>query len=430
MSEADGPCEHRWVTTRLWVMFFLQWATQGVYGTLLGRCLLAPVEVGGLGFTPNEVGLLFGLPGTLAALVSPLIGGQLSDRYFPTQRFLGTLQLVLGALLWVLPSQKRFAVWLALLVVISLAYGPTVSLANALAFAHLRDPKKQFAWARLGGTIGWIVANWGFPMLWLQTDLHLRWLPPFIVGTEVPNVTARLLDAVRVGACLSVLFGLYTFTLPHTPPKRQGVDPLAFRKAFKLFRHRSFLVLAIAGPVIGAIHGIYFWYTSQFLSTLGLRDSDIQPAMSTGQIAEILFMVVLPWLLRRLGFRWVIALGVFAYALRFAIFGTTWLPVGVIIASQGLHGVCFACFYTATFIYIDRLADADIRASAQSLISIVFGLAPLLGGTLSAQLAKGFTRAGVLQFSPFWYSLAAIGLLATLFVATFFREDTPSGDKA
>jgi MFS family permease len=414
-------------------MFFLQWATWGVYSTLLGRCFGAPVEKGGLGFTEGQIGLLFGLPGTLAALVSPLIGGQLSDRYFPTQRFLGALQLILGVLLWVLPAQRKFVVWLALSVTISLLSGPTVSLANALAFAHLRDPKKQFPWARMGGTIGWIAANWGFPMLWLQTGLHLQWLPPFIVGTEVRDVTARLLDAVRAGACLSIVFGLYSLTLPHTPPKRQGVDPLAFRKAFKLFRRPSFVVLAAVGPIVGAIHGIYFLQTSKFLPTLGVRDADIQPAMGTGQIAEILFMVVLPWLLRRLGFRWVISIGIFAYALRFAVFGTTRLPLGVIIASQGLHGVCFACFYTATFIYIDRLAASDIRASAQSLIGIVFGLGPLLGGTLSAWLANACTRAGVLQFSPFWYTLAAIGLFATIFFATFFREEAEhkadSGDK-
>jgi MFS family permease len=262
-------------------------------------------------------------------------------------------------------------------------------------------------------------------MLWLQTDLHLQWLPPFIVGTEVADVTHRLLDSVRAGACLSIVFGLYSLmSLPHTPPKRQGVDPWAFRKAFRLFRHRSFLVLAIAGPVIGAIHGIYFWYTPSFLPTLGLRDCDIQPAMSTAQFAEIVAMLVLPWLLKHLGFRWVIAIGVFAYAVRFAVFGATWLPVGVIIASQGLHGVCFACFYTAMFIYIDRLADADIRASAQSLIAIVFGFAPILGGSLSALLARAYTAPGGLWFSPFWYSIAAIGFCATLFLAAFFRDES------
>ena len=425
VSVADAPCrDERLITPRLWVMFFLQWATWGVYSTLLGRCFTAPVAEGGLGFTDGQIGLLFGLPSTLAALVSPLIGGQLSDRCFSAQRFLGALQIMLGVLLWVLPSQTKFAAWLALSVAIGLLSGPTISLANALAFAHLRDPKAQFPWARLGGTIGWIVANWGFPMLWLQTGLHLRWLPPFIVGTEVPDVTRRLLDALRAGACLSVIFGLYSLTLPHTPPKRQGVDPLAFRKAFKLFRYRSFIVLAIAGPVIGAIHGIYFWQTPRFLSTLGLRDADIQPAMSTAQFAEIFAMVGLPWLLKRLGFRWVISIGVFAYAVRFAVFGATWLPVGVIIASQALHGVCFACFYTATFIYIDHLADKDIRASAQGLIGIVFGLGPILGGTLSTLLANAYTVPGGLWFSPFWYSISAIGFAATLFLATFLRDES------
>ena len=302
---------------------------------------------------------------------------------------------------------------------------PAVALANALAFAHLPDPQAQFPRARLWGTIGWIVAGWGFAMVWLQTGLTPQWLPPFFKGTEAPDVTLRLFDAIRAGACLSVVFGLYSFTLPHTPPQRKGVDPLAFRKAFRLFRFRSFGVLMLTGLVVAAVHGIYFMQTSKFLPTLGLRQADILPAMSTAQFAEIFTMLLLGWLLKRLGFRWVLTIGVAAYALRYAIFGTTWLPLGVIVASQALHGVCFACFYTAAWIYIDRLAEKDIRASAQSLIGLVLGIGPILGGIISAKLAGLCTPAGgTLNFSPFWYGVAAISLAATLFLALCFRDES------
>lgn len=412
--------------TRLSVMFFLQWATAGVYAPILGRCFGAPVAEGGLGFSEWQIGLLFGLPGTLGAVLAPFIGGQLSDRYFSIERFLGVVQILIGAMLWVLPTQTRFASWLALMLVMSLISAPAVALANALAFAHLRDPKSQFPMARVWGTIGWIIAGWGFSMVWLQTGLKAQWLPPFLKGAEAPDVTRRLFDALRAGACLSVVFGLYSLTLPHTPPQRKGVDPLAFRKAFRLFRFRSFAVLMAAGLVVAAVHGIYFMQTSKFLPTIGLRQADILPAMSAGQFAEILTMVFLGWFLKHLGFRWVLTIGVAAYALRFAVFGTTWLPLGVIVASQALHGVCFACFYTAAFIYVDHLAEKDIRASAQSLMGLVLGIGPILGGVLSAKLAGLCTPlGGKLNFSPYWYGIAAISLAATLFLAVFFRNESP-----
>jgi len=425
VSSADVPCHHKAVPARLSAMFFLQWATWGVYAPLMGRCYGASLAEGGLGFSEWQIGLCFGLPGTLGALLAPFVGGQLSDRYFPAERLLGVFQIAIGGILWTLPTQKLFSSWLVLTLMISLMSAPTVSLANALAFAHLRDPKAQYARARLWGTIGWIAAGWGFAMIWLQTGIRPQWLPPFFKGAEAPDVTQRLFDAIRAGAVLSVVFGLYSLTLPHTPPRRAGVDPLAFRKAFRLFRFRSFAVLMATGFVLAAVHNIYFMQTSKFLPTLGLRQADILPAMSTGQFAEILVMAVLGWMLKRLGFRWVLAIGAFAYALRFAIFGATWLPLGVIVASQSLHGVCFGCFIAAAFIYIDHLADKDIRTSAQSLIGLVLGLGPILGGVLSAKLAGLCTpKGGALDFSPYWYTLAAISLVATVFFVVFFCDES------
>ncbi len=423
---ADGSRqEPKLLSLRLSIMCFLQWATWGVWIPILGRILRASEAEGGLGFSEWQFGLLMGVPATLGAIAAPFLAGQLADRYLSTERLLGVCELITAVLLWVMATQTSFSAWMVLLLLGSIVRAPTLALANALAFTHLRDAKTRFPRVRAWGTIGWIVGGWGFAMVWLQSDLHLRWLPPFVVGLEAPDVTARLLDAIKAGAILSLLYGLYCFTLPHTPPKQQGgVDPLAFRKAFKLFRHRSFAVLMITWLFIGTIHNIYFMHTSRFLPTLGLRQADILPAMSTGQLAEIVVMVFLGFFLKRLGFRRVLLLGAFAYVLRFAFFGTTSLPLGAIVASQVLHGVCFACFYATGFMYVDQLADEDIRASAQTLIGLALGLAPVLAGLLSTQLAALFTVDGVLNYSPFWYTLSAIGLVATLFLAAFFRDET------
>jgi len=420
-----GEREPRLLSLRLSIMFFLQWATWGIWIPVLARCLKASVEQGGLGFSELQLGLIMGVPATVGALAAPFIAGQLADRYFSTERLVAVLEITTGVLLWTLTTQKSFGVWMTLMIVSSVVRVPTVALGNSLAFAHLSDAKARFPRVRAWGTIGWIVAGWGFAMVWLQSGLHFQWLPPFLVGDEMPNVTARLLDAMRAGAILSVIYGLYCLTLPHTPPKREGVDPLAFRKAFKLFRFRSFVVLMAAGLIIASIQSIYFIQTANFLPSLGLPEADLLPAMSTAQFAEIVFMVFLGFLLKRLGFRWVLAMGAFAYVLRFAVFGTTTLPLGVIVASQGLHGVCFACFYAGAFLYVEHLAEKDVRASAQTLIGIVLGIGPVLGGLLSARLAAQFTGAdGAIDYSPFWYTVSAIGVVATVLLAGFFRDET------
>jgi nucleoside transporter len=407
-------------------MFFLQFAAMGMWVPVLGRCLSAAVEKGGLGFGELQLGLLMGVPATLAALLSPFVAGQLADRYIATERLMGLFAIVSGALLWLAAGQTQFEVWMALLIASAVLRVPVATLSNTLSFSHLTDSKARFPRIRSWGTIGWIAGSWGFAMVWLLSGVHFRWLPPFYEGTEVADVTARLLDAVRAGALLSIFAGLYYFTLPHTPPKREGVDPLAFRKAFGLFRCRSFTVLLVAGLFVSAIHTIYFIQTSKFLPTLGLQDADILPAMSTAQIAEILFMVFLGFFLKRLGFRRVLTIGVAAYAVRFGVFGLTdRVPLWVIISSQGLHGVCFACYYAAAFLYIDHLASVDIRASAQTLFGIVLGIGPVLGGLLSARLAGWCTGPdGVLQYAPFWNAVAAIGLVATVFLAVMFRDET------
>ena len=420
--------EPKLLSSRISGMFFLQWATWGIWLPVLGRIFDKQ-----LSFSELEIGLLMGVPATLGAVAAPFVAGQLADRCFSAERLMGALVLITGGLLWIMAAQTTFAAWLILLTIGSVVRAPTVPLANALAFAHLPDPKAQYPKTRVWGTIGWIVAGWGFSMVWLTVNLHFQWLPPFFAGDKVGGgkvaiLSARLVDSIRAGAVLSIIYGLYCFTLPHTPPKRKGVDPLAFRKAFKLFRFPSFAVLMAGGLFIACIHNIYFIQASKFLPELGLDDAYILPAMSTGQFAEIIVMVFLGAMLKSLGFRWVLLIGASAYVLRFAIFAATSLPLGVIVASQALHGVCFGCFIATAFIYVEHLAEEDIRASAQTLIGLVLGIAPVLGGLISAQLAALCAGPGVkltkATYSPFWLSVTAIGLLATVFLAIFFRDET------
>ncbi len=421
------PPVKRQTYLRLSVMMLLQYGVWGVWLPVLARYLQADQVEGGLGFSPGQVGWILGLASSIGAVTAPFVAGQLADRAFSTQRVLAVLLLAGGAIKIVTAYQTTFSAWLWLSVAYSVLYTPTLALSNSLAFAHLDDPDSQFPKVRVWGTIGWIAASWAFPLFWLLSDVRFSWLPPFYVGTEAADATARLVDSLIWSGVLAFGYALFCLFLPPTPPRRDAEEKLAFAKAFGLFRQRSFAVLVAASLPIAVIHQIYFMQTAPFMSeVLGLPDSRIGPAMSIGQFAEIAVMVATGWLLARLGFRGVIVIGAFAYCARYAIFGSDFLPVEVIVASQALHGLCYACFFAAAFIYVDRIAEPDVRHSAQTVFGIVIlGLGPVLAAPVLQVLSEAFTNdAGVLDYSALWYSLSVLALVTMLGFGALFRDQT------
>ncbi len=419
------------IHTRLSSMMFLQYVVWGIWLPILARYLQASTEEGGLGFTPGQVGWILGLAGSVGAISGPFIAGQIADRYFSAERFLAVL-LVLGGLLKIWTSfQTTFTAWLLLSVAYSVVYTPTLALTNSLAFSHLDRPSHQFPAVRVWGTIGWIAASWLFPLFWLLSDVRLSWLPPFYTGTELPDVTHRLVHSLVWSGVISLGYAVYALFLPHTPPKANAVERLAFTQAFALLKHRSFAVLVIASLPISVIHQIYFMQTAPFFSSLGVKDSLIGPAMTIGQFAEIAVMMATGWLLQRFGFRWVIVLGALAYFVRYAIFATDSLPTGVIIASQFLHGLCYACFFAAAYIYVDRVASPEARHSAQTVFGIIIlGVGPVLAAPFLSWLTAVFgDGSGFSDYSGLWYTLSAIGLATAVLVAVGFRDPPAAADQ-
>ena len=408
---------------RLGAMMFLQYALWGAWLPVTARYLSASVAEGGLGFTGSQIGMTLGLAGSIGAVMAPFIAGQIADRYFSTERILAFLVTAGGVVKWITSYQTEYSAWLVLSIIYSVLYMPTLALSNSITFSHIDDQENDFPKIRIWGTIGWIVASWVFPMIWLQTNLNFQWMPPFIVGAEVPNVTSRLADALKFSGLISITYGAFCFLLPHTPPKKDAIEKLAFKKAFKLFRFSSFTTLVIASLAVSVIHQIYFLQTGPFLSHIGILDSQIGPAMTIGQFAEILTMAYLGFFLKRLGFKKVITIGVAAYFMRYAVFGTESFPVWVMIISQAFHGFCYAFFFAAAYIYVDKLADEDVRHSAQTVFGIIIlGGGPVIGGWLSGYLQNMYTVENIFNYSKFWYTVSAIGLATTVFFYALFRE--------
>ncbi len=409
--------------SRLGTMMFLQYALWGAWLPVTARYLSAGVAEGGLGFSGSEIGMILGLAGSIGAVAAPFIAGQIADRYFSTERILAALVIIGGVVKWITAYQTDYSAWLVLSIIYSVVYMPTLALSNSITFAHMKDPDSDFPKIRVWGTIGWIAASWAFPMIWLQTDLNFQWMPPFIVGSEVANVTSRLADALIFSGVISVTYGLFCFMLPNTPPKKDAVEKLAFKKAFALFNQTSFTILVVASLTVSIIHQIYFLQTGPFLSSIGLKDSQIGPAMTVGQFAEIAAMAYLGFFLKRFGFRKVIFLGVLAYAARYAVFGTVTLPIWVMVVSQAFHGICYAFFFAGAYIYVDKIADEDVRHSAQTVFGmIILGGGPVIGGWLSGYLQETFTQGGLFDYSPFWYTLSTVGFVTALFFVVMFRE--------
>lgn len=415
--------------SRLGTMMFLQYALWGAWLPVTARYLSASISDGGLGFSGTQIGMILGLAGSIGAIASPFIAGQIADRYFSTERILAFLVTAGAIVKWVTASQTDYQSWLVLSIIYSVLYMPTLALSNSITFAHIDDQENNFPKIRVWGTIGWIVASWAFPMIWLQTDLQLQWMPPFIVGAEVPNVTSRLADALKFSSIISISYGAFCFLLPHTPPKRDAVEKLAFKKAFDLFQYSSFTILVVASLAVSIIHQIYFLQTGPFLSHIGIPDSQIGPAMTIGQFAEILAMAYLGFFLKRLGFKKVITIGIAAYFFRYAIFGTAMLPVWIIVVSQVFHGFCYAFFFATAYIYVDKLADQDVRHSAQTVFGIIIlGGGPVIGGWLSGYLQNMYTVDNVFSFSNFWYTMSAIGLVTMIFFLMLFQEQLSDGN--
>lgn len=417
-------------------MMFLEYAVRGLWLPWAPVFLTASVDEGGLGFSDQQKSWTLGTALAIGAITSPFVAGQVADRWFATQRFMGVL-LVLGGLVKLVTAyQTGYEVWLGLSILYAILFMPTLGLSNSLAMSHLTDANRQFPTVRVWGTIGWIAVLWLFPMLWLTSNVELQSLPPFFTGDRVPNAAGRMLDSVKVAGIVAIVYGVYSWLmLPHTPPKRDAKE-FAFVGAVRVFSRGSLLILAVATLAISTAHFVYFLQAAPFLRAIGLADAYITPTMSIGQFAEIGMIAALGLLLKRLGFRTVLLTGAVCYALRYLIFGLhEYLPIEVIVASQALHGPCFACFYAGSFIYVDRLSPPDVRHSAQTLFALIaFGIGPLTSSLLDGKLASVCRASSQdnapLDYSLYWLISGAIGLIGVAVMAALFKDESPADDEA
>jgi nucleoside transporter len=382
------------------VMNFLEFAVWGAWFVVLGQYLNA------LKFSGKQIGSIYGTM-ALGSIITPVLFGAAADRFIASEWLMVILHFVgAGLLLWMAYIRKPLLFyWVAL--AYALVYSPTLSLSNAIIFSHIPDAGRDFPTIRVLGTIGWIAAN-----LFLKVLLK--------PGEPVSNRPLLLASG------LSVCLGLYSFFLPHTPPKPEA-NPL---DALDLLKVPSFAVFFGISFLITIALAFYYGFTSLFLEQkIKVRSDNVGPLMTIGQWMEIIFMLLLPWFLSELGMKWVLVLGMAAWGIRYGIFAGG-KPFPLIVLGLALHGICFDFFFAAGFIHVDNTAPAAIRNSGQALFgALTYGVGMFLGNEASGLLHSWFTketidpvtneRLRVTNWSLFWL-VPCIGVIVCLIPFVIF----------
>ena len=405
-TESSGKqnVQYRLLVPRLSLMMFLQFFIWGSWSVTLGLVM-----------SQHNMSLLIGdafSAGPIASILSPFVLGMLVDRFFASQKVMAVMHIAGAAILWFVPQAlmaQNGALLIGLLFGYTLCYMPTLALTNNIAFHSLSDKDKTFPVVRVFGTIGWIVAG------------------IFIGVTGISDTTGIF----TLAAIISVILALYSLTLPNTPAPAKGlpvkVRDLFCADAFALLKVRHFFVFSLCATLISVPLGTYYAYTASFLADAGV--GDVSTAMSFGQMSEIFFMLVIPFLFRRLGVKYMLLIGMCAWFVRYAFFALGISEEGRFLLYLGilLHGVCYDFFFVVGFIYTDRIAGEKVKGQAQSMIVMfTYGIGMLLGSQISGALYNRLVAGQTVPqaWTTFWWIPAvAAAVIAVIFLFSFKYDD-------
>ena len=396
---------------RLGVMMFLQFFVWGAWYTSIAVYMTAE-GMGQLTHWPYTVN-------PIAAIAAPFFLGLVADRYFSTEKVLGVLHLLGAVVLLTVPQFSGApVVFVLLLLLYNLCFMPTLGLANSLAFHHIADQEKHFPLIRVFGTVGWIVAG-------LFVSLVLK---RFVTGGALPEQTPLPLYTAAV---TSGVLGLYSFSLPHTPPPARG-EKVSARSilgldALKALGSRPFYVFLGASLLISIPLAAYYNFTQLFLEATGFQN--IAGTQTLGQMSEVVFMLLMPLFFARLGVKWMLVAGMGAWALRYVFFAVAapgeifWM----IIIGILLHGVCYDFFFVTGQIYVDKKSTPAIRGQAQGMLVLVtYGLGMLIGAQVAGNLFNAFLGdADALtleRWRQFWFVPAAFAAVIMGGFALLFND--------
>lgn len=404
---------HKLLVPRLSVMMFLQFFIWGAWYTSIA-VYMTELGMNNLTHWPYTVN-------PIAAIVAPFFLGLIADRYFATEKVLGTLHILGGLVLFAVPYVSDSPTsFIGLLLIYNLCYMPTLGLSNSLAFHNISDQEKQFPVIRVFGTIGWIIAG-----LFIS----------FGLGYVIQGVAEKTSLPLMTAGVASILLGLYSFSLPHTPPKASG-DKISLRSiagidAFTALGSKSFYVFILCSFLICIPLAAYYNYTQIYLGASGFLN--IAGTQTLGQMSEVIFMLLMPFFFVRLGVKKMLLIGMAAWILRYGLFAmgapdsVTWMIIGGI----ALHGICYDFFFVTGQIYVDKQSTEKIRGQAQGfLVLVTYGVGMLIGAQIAGALYNSFlgdqTALSPAQWNQFWWIPAGFAAFVMVLFLVLFKEKRKS----
>jgi nucleoside transporter len=382
---------------------FMEYFIWGAWYVTMGSYIIAGLKGNAIDVGASYANL------SIAAIISPFFVGLIADRFFSAQKVLGILHLAGAVTLYLVSTTQDFNVFWWLILLYTLLYMPTTSLANAISFSQMKDTGKEFPAVRVLGTIGWIAAG-----------LLISYM----------NIESSAMT-FRIAAVCSLLLGIYSFFLPNTPPRNQNnsISSILGLDALVLLKDRSFSIFIIASVLICIPLSFYYGFTNAFLNDIGIENA--AGKMTLGQASEILFMLLIPFFFYRLGFKKMLLIGMVAWVIRYVFFAfgdagaNTWMLYAGII----LHGICYDFFFVAGQIFVDNKAGESVKSAAQGMLTLAtYGVGMLIGSYASGFLTEKYSSTinGVLhyQWQSVWLIPAGIALVVTLLFLLFFNDKT------
>jgi nucleoside transporter len=384
-------------------MMFLEFFIWGAWFVTMGTYLTTTLHATGV----QNAGAY--ATQALGAILAPFIIGLIADRYFAAQKILGILHLVGAASLYYATVVGNFEKFYPNILFYMIIYMPTLALVNSVAFKQLKDPNKEFPLIRIFGTAGWMVA--GLIIGWLEWEK-----------------SGSLVLTFRMAAIASLVLGLFSFTLPNTPPPKRG-QKISFGEiigldAIGLLKKRAYLVFFLASVAICIPLAFYYNFTNPFLNQIGMKRA--AAVQSLGQFSELFFMALMPLFFVRLGVKKMLAFGMIAWALRYVFFayGDTGNNYWMLIAGIAIHGICYDFFFVTGQIYTENHAGERFKSSAQGFITLAtYGFGMLMGYYLSGPVVDHWKISETAHdWKNIWLVPGGIAAVVLILFLMFFSD--------
>jgi nucleoside transporter len=397
-------------------MMFLEFFIWGGWFVTMGSYLAANLHASGaqsaLAYSTQSWG----------AIIAPLIVGLIADRYFNAERLLGVFHIVGGVLMYTLYNTRDFSAFYPFLLAYMIVYMPTLALVNAISFRQMDDPARHFSTVRVWGTIGWIVAG-----------LTISYL--FAWDSRAGITAGALRNTFLMCSIASFALGIYSFSLPRTPPQpgsadQAGLGRLLGLDALVLLRRKNFVVFFVASILICIPLAFYYQNANQFLTEIQVANATGKQTI--GQMSEVLFMLLIPVFLRTFGMKTTLLVGMLAWACRYVLFafGNAHELAFMLIIGIALHGLCYDFFFVSGQIYTDSKAGVENKAAAQGLITLAtYGVGMLIGFWAAGLIDDRYATGGVHDWKSIWlYPAAFAAVIFVLFALTFRNERLASAE--